>query len=1156
MTSTIFDRVVDHLRSACAGHPDDSDARLLARFRDSRDPLAFEKLVEKYSPLVWGVCRRGVARPSDGEDAFQATFLSLVRQIDRLDIDRPLGPWLYAVAWRVARKTRTRSRGEAGLPEAEPAENAPGTTTQLMSREALRVIDEEIQRLPEPLREPLILCCLEGLGRDEAAVSIGCTPLAVKSRLERARGVLRERLSRRGIDLPVAFVLLHLTDLPAGAALRQLVVQILGKSVSPSIQQLSIGPSLVTGKLVTTCVAWAMVGMLTVGGVWALSAQRGPQRRDGEKGKPAETPVVLKDRFGDPLPEGAVRRFGTTRFHPGQFGPSVLFTKDSKHLLTLSDHSQIGIFDTTTGRKKGGIPAWLSSSFASTSSNSFAVSPDGKVIATGEKNVRLWDLETSTPIRELDTEYFSQVAFSPDGTTLVVVSGFFDAFLFDVKSGQRLRRWKLLDNKDFTAQLRQVAFTPDGKSLAVLIEPDGGLVDLGLKERKPSVLHFFDAGTGEKTVSVGVRPPTYGAPPRFQVLPKSNRIAYEGVGTEPISFLDLKTVTEAKPLRPSESARRPSFSADETRVAFHTPGSDEAVVVETESGKEVLRLKIPGITHCGLSPDGKTLAVQYGYGQLRVWDVESGKERIDRTDEPHLDCELSLSPDGRTLVGQETWSDRTLRWDLRSGSVRVESPPADREPESDPISERLIEDRDPERRAAFRYRVVDGNGSVEIYRRHGKHPASREGEPMNPTINSAEVHRREGKHPLHRIFEHVSELRSSPDGEAMALTDISGKRLWLWNPERQKEPTVVELAEPLHYWAFSHDNRSLVVHSEAMLTRGNTDPLVLLDAQSGKVLRKFATDRAFRHLLLTPDDRYLIAGGDFNNGTTAVFDMKTGKQVNHLIDPSLTLASDESVECPEYDKRLATLPRISNLLFSSGGKLLAVVTKVGSEYRLCVWETLTWTPVRSFPAYSGTWPRSLVFSQDGRSLFVSYQDSTILEWGLDAPRTGRTAEPDGERLERLWERLAETADRAYPAMWKLADHPEASLPLLQRGVPPVERPDPQTVDRLVDQLDSDLFRQREAAAKQLLGLGVSVLPTLESRLQKGDSGERKNRLEQLLGEIGKAPSSPDESRSLRALSVLEWIGGKEARELIDALAKGDEAARLTRAAREAQQRLK
>src|SRR5262249_16271499 len=146
-----------------------TDAQLLDRFVTGRDAEAFAELVRRHGPMVYGVCRRRLHNHADAEDAFQATFLVLARKARSLGRPESLGSWLDGAAYRTALKARAgagrrrEQEGDSMAPAgADPAEEAAG-------REAGRVLDEELNRLPSKYRDPLVLCHLEGQTHEEAA---------------------------------------------------------------------------------------------------------------------------------------------------------------------------------------------------------------------------------------------------------------------------------------------------------------------------------------------------------------------------------------------------------------------------------------------------------------------------------------------------------------------------------------------------------------------------------------------------------------------------------------------------------------------------------------------------------------------------------------------------------------------------------------------------------------------------------------------------------------------------------------------------------------------------------------------------------------------------------------------------------------------------
>ncbi len=174
------------------------EGQLLRQFAGG-DEGAFEALVTRYGPMVLGVCRRLLYDPRDVEDAFQATFLVLLRKAGGLRDAEALGPWLHGVAYRVAARIRSGSARR-------PAEESKGARPEAveaacdLERSELRtLIDEEIRRLPEKYRRPVVLCYLEGRTHEEAARRLRCTAGSLRGRLDRAREKLRDRLTRRGL---------------------------------------------------------------------------------------------------------------------------------------------------------------------------------------------------------------------------------------------------------------------------------------------------------------------------------------------------------------------------------------------------------------------------------------------------------------------------------------------------------------------------------------------------------------------------------------------------------------------------------------------------------------------------------------------------------------------------------------------------------------------------------------------------------------------------------------------------------------------------------------------------------------------------------------------------------------------------------------------
>ena len=184
-----------------------SEGQLLDRFVAGGDPLAFEALMARHGPMVLGVCRAVLDDPHDVEDAFQATFLVLVRKAGGLHDRDLLGPWLHGVARKVSLRARSESSRRKAR-ERSGTDPVPAGPSPLDAdlRELQALIRDEVDRLPGGERAAVIHCYLEGLTHQEAADRLGWPIGTVKGRLARARDRLRDRLTRRGVALPAVAI--------------------------------------------------------------------------------------------------------------------------------------------------------------------------------------------------------------------------------------------------------------------------------------------------------------------------------------------------------------------------------------------------------------------------------------------------------------------------------------------------------------------------------------------------------------------------------------------------------------------------------------------------------------------------------------------------------------------------------------------------------------------------------------------------------------------------------------------------------------------------------------------------------------------------------------------------------------------------------------
>jgi RNA polymerase sigma factor (sigma-70 family) len=206
-----------------AGGPTDGD--LLRRYVAQGDEAAFEALLRRHGPMVLGLCRRLLGTAQDVDDAFQATFLVLIRKAASIGDGERIGNWLYGVAYRVAVRARARAARDRARQKPLTDVVGGGDAGDAVPRDVLALLDEEVSRLPARYREAVVCCYLEGRTQEEAAHVLGWPKGTVSTRLNRARELLRARLTRRGLTVTAGSVILLFGQATAEGALPPRLIQ-------------------------------------------------------------------------------------------------------------------------------------------------------------------------------------------------------------------------------------------------------------------------------------------------------------------------------------------------------------------------------------------------------------------------------------------------------------------------------------------------------------------------------------------------------------------------------------------------------------------------------------------------------------------------------------------------------------------------------------------------------------------------------------------------------------------------------------------------------------------------------------------------------------------------------------------------------------------
>jgi WD40 repeat protein len=845
-------------------------------------------------------------------------------------------------------------------------------------------------------------------------------------------------------------------------------------------------------------------------------------------------PPVRTDLYGDPLPPGAIVRMGTHRFRVSSSGFDL--SPDGKVLALEAGDGNINLCDPATGSVRHRLRGSKERYF-----DIIGFSPDSKLLAMrADSSISVWEVATGKRLWSTPgiPHGFPECAFTADGQQIVTWGQDHTVRLREAATGKCLRTHSQPGNPKWN----QVAVAPGGRFLAAMTdEYTVCLWDLvsgkelrKLPRQKERVAWLAWSADAQKLASVNADR-------------RSLHLWNVGAGT-------VRSIAAPEEIYPPSL----TFSGEGKFLAVCGESERHLHVWSAATGQTLLTIDgeprrnrgglmyLGGITAHAFAPDGKTLAVANAE-EVSLWDLATRKQvrRLTARVQSESRNGLKFSADGKVLAVQDGVAVRF--WDPASG--RALPGPAGHTDEV----RCLAFSADGSRLAS-----AGLDGSVRLWetatgkqlRQFAGHDGwvfelalSRDAKTLASYANLGDLQVRVWDTATGRQmfqFELVPEpagkgnlgaaLAFSADGSTLAAAAVGTSTMRLCGVATGKERKVDWPIET-HPFAFSVAGKSLAFRP-IELPEAEEPSIKLVDFISGEGWLTLPVQcQPSMEIHLSPDNRMLAI---YSENDIALWEVATGRLVQHFkakdhIFAAMTITPDGRVLAVEENLSLDQPFRICDLFADEN---MEVCAEEGGYFRV------------------------FLFSPDGTRLATGNMDGTTLLWDLARLRAKGEASAkrlDAKALVRLWADLATgDAPRAYQAIRALRLAPADAVPFLAKHLEPVpeERYSP-----LIADLDDDSFRVREAAAEGLAQLGWRAEPALRGVLNTKPRLEVRRRVEALLAPLERRPPPAEVLRQVRAIQVLEQIDMPAARQLLERLAGGASAARLTREARAALERL-
>jgi len=837
------------------------------------------------------------------------------------------------------------------------------------------------------------------------------------------------------------------------------------------------------------------------------------------------------DVNGDPLPDGVIARLGTPRFQLADedmaglgrrrfrfygHGRAIALAPDGTTVATVAQAdkaTRIDFMDTSTGKGLRKLD------LADVHCDRLQFTPDGKgLVLSGRSGIQLIDAATGKAARSIEIESTwetSPLALSADGNCVAVQPQkyVYDApvVVWDMKTGKQVAS---LPGRG--ASCKGLAFSPDGKRLLLwsMVPTQAGGNGISFGPESKGALACIDVNT-RKIVGEA----TAGSAQHVALGPDGETIALEAADHQSVRVRHLPSGAErcAIPVKASSIAFAP-----DGKVLVTLDTSGRGALWDAAKGEKIRDLEgllvNKDFQMVGISKDGGTIAVLDGGWDsapiVVVWNAATGKRMVRPPGHDGAVTCLAYAADGKSLVSGSI--DKTVRlWNAATGEhlrLLTTYPEAITAVAVSPDGKLAASSS--QSGVTRVSNLADGKVAAE-FTGPAKGALALAFSPASTVLFAG------GDSPEVLAWEiaggkEVMRLKTGHDGAVMAFGNDGALAL-----TANGEIRAPETPERMQVWNLT-----------SMLPVAS---MTICDERGGSVRCDAAIFSPTGRMLASSQiSTYQGIRPSYGADLLRVWERASGQPIRTL-SPAITRV----------------------LAFSPDGRLLAAGAagqsghlRVGYGSGIDIWDTLTGQKAGALPVT----PSCVAFSPDGLHLATAGRDHAVLIW--EAPRIQpskkATAPPAAER-DAWWTALGRDAKDAYQAMAQMIEVPEHTVALLKERVRPVQSSDPDTVAKLLVQLDSDKFTERQEAAQALEKMGEGAAHLLTKALEGKVSLELHRRLEELLSKCDSTSALALQQH--RAVATLEWIGTPAARALLRTLADGAPRARLTIEARAALKRL-